>query len=369
MAKRILHKFQLDEISGVDRMAQAGAKMVLMKRDNSDIAKGAFVDAVTVMEADAAVHALWWELWESETAIYNAIDGILSNPDRYPDVQGAIVEALGEYSAKVQEQAADAAAAVPSMDDDNSSSDGLTNKSDHSDGDNDNQLIPEEDTEMSKKIEPTVETLTADLAASNEKFEKSESFGKLNDAEKAYYTALDDEGQVSFLKMDEGARANVLEKADEADSVVYTSADGEEFRKSDDPRLVKMARQGDEDRKIAKAERERRETMEFTKRADDELSHLPGDAPVKVALLKAVEGIKDEAHRTAIGEMFKAADISASGAFETGGTTDIAKGDAEEQLNTLAKAYAKEHTVSDAVAMDEILKTDEGSRLYTQTQS
>lgn len=368
MARRILHKFKMNEISSVDGMAQAGAKMVLMKRDDTAIVKGAFMDAVKVMEAQEAVHELWEKLWDSESAIYDAIWNIQNNPERYPDVQGAIVEALGEYSAKVQEQAADAAAAVPSMDDDpESSSNGLTNKSDHPDGDNDNPLNPEEE-DMSKK-EPTVETLTADLEAATAKLEKSDAFGHLNDAEKAHFTSLDEDGQADLLKMDEGARANVIEKLAAEDPVVYTATDGEEFRKSDDPRLVKMARQGDEDRKIAKAERAKRETLELTKRTDDELSHLPGEVGHKVELLKAVDGIEDETVRKGISEMLKAADTGASGVFGTAGTTDIAKGDAEEQLETLAKAYAKEHTVSDAVGMDEVLKTDEGSRLYTQTQS
>lgn len=369
MARRILHKFKLDEISGVDSMAQAGAKMVLMKRDD-EITKGAFVDAVAIMEAEDVVREFWWELWESDDAVRRAIYMIQDNPDRYPDVQSAIIEALGEYSAKVQEQAAEAAATVPSMDDDTkSSSDGLTNKSDHQDGDDDNPLNPEEDKEMNKKDEPTVETLTSDLAASKASLEKSDKFGQLNDAEKVHYASLDDDGQTNFLKMDEGARANVLEKLVADDPVVYTATDGEEFHKSDDPRLVKMARQGDEDRRIAKAEREKRETLELTKRADDELGHLPGEVDVKVVLLKAVNGIEDESVRKSISEMLKAADTGASGAFETSGTTDVAKGDAEEQLNTLAKAYAKENNVSQAKAVDEVLKTDEGSRLYTQTQS
>lgn len=372
MPKRILHKFHMNEISGVDRMAQEGAKMVLMKRDDDEaFAKGAFMDAVTVMEAQEAVRELWYELWEAEDAMHEAICMIVSNPTRYPNVQDAIIEALGEYSAKVQEQAAEvAAAAVPSMDDDEeSSSDGPTMKSDHSNGDDHNQLIPEEENKMSKNTEPTVETLTAELTAANDKLAKAETFGKLTDAEKAYYANLDDKSKVDFLKMDVGARSNILQKAADADPVVYTAEDGEEFRKSDDPRMVKMAKDRDEDRKIAKAEREKRESLELSKRADDELNALPGSTGAKVALLKAVGGIKDEAILKEINTLLTAANTGLAKSFETRGTGMPASGSAEEQLENLAKSYATEKGVPFAKAMDEVLKTDEGTALYTQTQS
>lgn len=368
MSRRILHKFNMDEISGVDRMAQEGAKMVLMKRyDPDEIAKGAFKEALFVMEVEDVLNEAYWAMWESDETMRRAIYNILDNPTKYPDTQAAIIEAVGEYSEKVQEQAADAAAAVPNVDDGNPSSDDPTNKSDHSDGDDDPNN-PEEDNAMAKTA-PTVETLTADLVAAGDKFEKAEAFGKLNDAEKIHYATLDEAGQADFMKMDEGARANVLEKAAEADSVVYTSADGEEFRKSDDPRLVTMAKKGDEDRKMAKADREKAEKLTLEKRADDELSHLPGDAEVKVQLLKAVGEITDETTRTKVNELLKAGDTAMSKAFDTRGTADAPVGDAESQLNTLAKAYAAEKDVPFADAMTKVLETEEGEALYTQSQS
>jgi hypothetical protein len=368
MAKRILHKFKLDEISGVDRMAQEGAKAVIMKRDTS-IAKGAFLDAVLVMEAQEAVRDLWYELWESEDAIHTAIWNIQSNPQRYPNVEDAIIEALGEYSEKVQEQAAEAAATVPSKGVEKSASDDPALKSDHSEGDDDNHpLNPEEETMSKKPEEVTVESLTGDLQGVNVKLAKAESFGKLTDIEKGHYATLDVAGQDEFLKMDEGARANVLENLVKADPVIYTNSDGEEFRKSDDPRLVKMAKQADEDRKLAKADRDRAENLELAKRVEDELSNLPGEAPAKVALLKAIDGITDEASRTAINELLKAANTGVAAAFDTHGTTDIAKGNAEEELDTLAKAHATEKDISFADAYDAILKTDKGEALYNESQ-
>lgn len=369
MGKRILHKFRLNEISAVDRMAQEGAKMVLMKRDDSeDIAKGAFIDAVAAMEAREVVRELWHDLWESEDAMYDAIQMIVNNPERYPDVQSSIIEALDEYSAKVQEQAAEAAAAVPSEGDGVSSDpNDPTMKSDHPEGDNDNPLNPKEDP-MSKTTEPTVESLTVELTAAQGKLAKSEAYGKLNDAEKSYYDNLPDSERDEFLKFDGDHRAQVLKKAAAEDPVIYTSEDGEEFHKSDDPRLVKMAKRADADRKQAREDRERAENMEFAKRAEDELGHLTGGEDAKVSLLKAINGIKDEDVRKEISQMLKAADDAASPAFDTRGTTDVAKGDAEEQLNDLAKAYSEKHDMPFAKAYNEVLKTDEGSRLYTETQ-
>lgn len=362
--KKILHKFKMDEISGVDRMAQAGAKLVLMKRDDLEIAKGAFKEALFVMETEDALNEAYWAMWESDEVMRQAICNIVDNPTKYPDTQAAIIEAIGEYSERVQQQA-DGLAVGDNGDGSESSSGDPTNKSDHSNTDN---TSSQKENTMDKK-EPTVETLTADVTALTEKLAKSDAFGKLSDPEKAHYATLDDNGQADFLKMDEGARANVLEKVAADDPVIYTTDSGEEFKKSDDARLVAMAKQGDEDRKLAKAEREKRVSLELTKRAEDELSHLPGEAPAKVALLKAIDGITDESHRTAIGEMLKAADDTASPAFDTRGTTDIAKGDAEEKLDVMAKAHAKEHSVPFAKAYDEVLKTDEGQRLYDESQS
>lgn len=371
MAKRVLHKFHMSEISGVDRMAQEGAKMVLMKRDDpTEIAKGAFMDAVAVMEANEAIYELWEELWEADSAMRDAVWMIQSHPERYPDVQSSIVEALGEYTDKVQELAADAAATVPGM------GDGMepepndpTNKSDHSEGDNPEKLIPEEDDSMSKNTEPTVETLTADLQAANGKLAKAEAYGKLNDAEKSHYDTLDESGQAEFMKMDTDARKGVLAKAEDANPVVYTSTDGEEFRKNDDPRMVRLAKQADEDRKARHEEIAKRETLELTKRAEDELGNLPGDTDAKVSLLKAVNGIKDEAHRKTINELLKAADTNLAKSFETRGTGEPAVGSAEERLESLAKAHAKEKDLSFAKAYAEVLETDEGKRLYAESQS
>ncbi len=362
MAKRILRKFQMSEISGVDRMAQEGAKLVIMKRDDPDeIAKGAFMDAVTVMEAEEAIRELWWDLWESEEAMHRAVCMIVDNPARYPDVQTAIIEALGEYSAKVQEQAAEVAATVPSMGDgEEPSSTDPTMKSDHSGGDKNPELIPEEEPAMTKNTEPTVESLTAELA-------RAESFGKLNDVQKAHYATLDDAGKDSFLKMDDAAKAGVIAKAAEINPVVYTAADGTEFRKSDDPRMISMAKRADESEKREREEIAKRETLEMTKRANDELGALPGSVNSKVALLKAINGIKDEATVTEINQLLTAANNGLAKAFETSGTTTPAVGSPEEKLNVLAKAHAEKKGIPFAKAYTEVLETDEGKALYTQT--
>ena len=366
--KRVLHKLKLDEISGVDSMAQAGAKMVLMKRDDS-IAKGAFKDALFVMETKQSLNEAYWALWDSDETLRIAIYNIMDNPSRYPDSQVAIIEAVKEYSDKAQEQVAEAAAAVSNKGDDNSSPDDPTEKSDHSIGNKEPENRKDKTVKNEPKNEPTVETITAEKVAVEAKLAKAEAFGKLNDAEKTHLSSLDEAGQEEFMKMDDNSRASILEKAVEDNPVIYTANDGSEFRKSDDPRMVKMAKDHDSDRKLLKKEREEREVIELTKRSEDELNNLPGDTEVKVALLKAIGSVTDEGTRDKINEMLKAGNDAQSAAFNPQGTSTPASGDANDKLNVLAKAYGEKHEVSFHKAYVAVLETDEGQELYSQTQA
>lgn len=348
---RILHKFKLDEISTVDRPAQVGAKMVLMKRDNLAVAKGAFVEALQELKVEQAVSEALNGLWETQSALREAICEIIEDPEEYPDQKAAITVALAEFSAEVQAMVASAAAPVAAA------AGGGEPPSD--DSATKNLKLPEEGTPMSKTMEEINAELTAQLA-------KAEAYGRLTDIEKAHCNSLPAIEQETFLKMDTGARANVLAKVAEANPVVYTTSDGAEFRKNDDPRLVAMAKQADENLKVAKAAQDKADTMEFEKRAGDELNNMPGETPAKVALLKAINGITDEAIRTQINQLIKAGNDSLAGAFEKRGTSATSSGGATETLEAMAKAYAEKHSVDVPTAYSEILKTDEGKALYAK---
>ncbi len=304
--KNIMREFKINEISAVDEPAQKGARMVLMKRHNK-------ADKENPLEDDSA------------------------------DEDDA-----GVLEAKLKEK--------------KSANDGKTTKSKETDM-----------TEEEKKAAAlAAEKEKKDMAEKSAKLEAdlkvAKALAELNDAEKAFYAKLDEKAQAEFLAKSADLRKNDIAKAAESNAVVYKSADGTEFRKSDDPRLVDMAKKNDELVKANKEALEKSESADFAKRADSELNFLKGTAAEKVALLKAVAGIADEAVRGKVAEMLKAANSSMSEAFKTLGLSKADPSSPSGKLDTLAKKYQADKNVSYAKAYDEVLKTAEGAELYNETQ-
>jgi hypothetical protein len=67
-------------------------------------------------------------------------------------------------------------------------------------------------------------------------------------------------------------------------------------------------KRADEAVELAKAETDRREIAELTKRADDEFGRLPGEASLKAKALREIEGIEDEEVRDAAIAMLRSGD-------------------------------------------------------------
>lgn len=169
-----------------------------------------------------------------------------------------------------------------------------------------------------------VEALTKKLGDAKElvgkaKEEHEEAVAKaaMSDAEKAHMGTLEGADKMKFMQATPEERKKMMAKRADADPVVYKSeSSGEEFRKSDDPRLVKLAKQADEDRKIAKEEREKRETAELTKRADDFLKSFAGEVSAKVDVLRAISKM-DAGPRAALEKMLEAGGKAIAAAFQT----------------------------------------------------
>lgn len=203
---------------------------------------------------------------------------------------------------------------------------------------------------------------------------KAKAYGELTDEQKSFYKNLSEEDQAKFLEKSAEDREADVAKSREADPVIYKAADGTEFRKSDDKRMVESVKRADAMQKRLDDEITKRENIEFQKRADEELSHLTKKAETRGALLKAVEGIENEEIRKEALEILKSKNESMSAALKSHGVSvtpgsadpDMKK-NAENQLDTLAKKYAENNKVSYAVAYDHVLRTEEGSQLYDQT--
>ncbi len=447
--KKIMHSFKMDEISGVDGMAQAGAKVVIMKRDDSgeDLLKAMFNDALESLELQESIDDALREMWKHNEALRISIRDIVNDKETYPDTMSAVSQSLQEFAVavssmiegaigEIEEEAAETLTktedgkTLPAtdfayvLDPENPSTwrlrmtksgetdlrtmealsvvldpvskiqsvqipedqmpevlgkvrkAWLTAHPDKTEEDLPKVLIMKESSMTPEEKKAQDEALSKAMKEKDDELEKvnadltiAKAIGELTDVEKAHFNSLDDEGKSTFLKATPEIRKADLEKAAEKDSVIYTDTEGMEYRKSDDPRLAKMARKADEDRKIVKAEREKRETLELEKRATEDLGNLPGESKVKVAVLKALDSIEDAEVKKSAVEMLKAHNESFRTAFEERGSRGEGFQKATDALDSMAKKHAADNSVSYAKAYDAVIQTDDGKKLYEQTLS
>lgn len=201
---------------------------------------------------------------------------------------------------------------------------------------------------------PTVEDdmpddITKQLQADNEALKAQvatlTALGTLTDVQKAHYNSLSEQDQATFLAKSSSDRdaelADIAKRAADSDPVVFTAADGTEFRKSHDPLLVKMARERDEDRKELAKLRASSVDDTFAKRADAEIPSLPGTARVRGAILKALGTIDDEDLRKEATQSVVAGSKAVEAALNSVGTSTGASviSDAEAELEKRANTY------------------------------
>jgi len=223
-------------------------------------------------------------------------------------------------------------------------------------GDDVNKRTEDSVMDPKNKVEKADSERVAELEA---ELALAKSVGDLSDAERAHYDALEGEAQSAFLAKSADQRAAELEDIAKGDPVVYTATDGSEFRKSDDPRLVAMAKRNDEQaRQLAKAAVDKAQAG-FEKRATDELPNLGGDVATRAAILKAVDGIADEEVRKSALEVLKGANATNGDIFTKRGTSEAGsdKG-AVDQLDGLAKAYAAEKGVDYFTAYEKVAEAN-----------
>ena len=153
-----------------------------------------------------------------------------------------------------------------------------------------------------------------------EKVEVAEMVAEMTDAERAHYKSLTGDARQDFLFMEPAQRSKVLKSAEDDNPVVYKAANGDEFRQKDDPRMVKMAKERDEERKSFLKMQAKAAQTEFEKRAKEELPNFPGTVETRAAIIKAVDGIEDETLRDEAMKSLKANNAKMAKAFETVGT-------------------------------------------------
>lgn len=222
----------------------------------------------------------------------------------------------------------------------------------------DDSMTPEEKAALEQKV-----------TKAEQRAERAEKILALPADQRAVFAKFTDAAaQDAYLAKAPAERAAEIAKANEADAVVFEDKDtGTVYRKSDDPRLVALAKRAAEDRAALVAERTTRANEALAKRAEVELKHLPGDAVAKVELLRAIDAVP-AAHRTAVQEILKASDAGLAKAFERAGTTGGAPDAASPlgQLETLVKAEQEKSKTTYAKAYTAVLSTPQGAALYAK---
>ena len=368
MRKRIMRKFRINEISGVDVPAQEGARVLIMKRrgTNDPVDKSDVVQAITG-STNGHLHGIRiYQYSDGDLNLYvthaTAEEGEQAHDHllfRSPDGTYTVLENAGHtHTLDTTALAAAVLAACVQKQED--------------------AMTPEEKAALEKvqKSNDRLGKIVLLKAAARTHFD-----GLADEAAQDIFLAKSEVDQTAEVKKaaDDAEAARLAEEANKAaaDPVLHTTKDGIEIRKSDGAAALALAKARDEDRAeiadlkknsatLAKAA----ETAEFEKRAAEELPHLPGTVPQRAALLKAAEGIEDEDTRKAAVAALKSQNAQNSPMFSFAGTVDggdVAKAgdDPQTKLDALAKGIQEKNPgMSDAKAQAEALKTADGAALY-----
>lgn len=410
-----MRDFLIKEVSAVDRPAQGHARAVIMKRADDDDECGAkksygdYPQASSLQEVKRDLEAMDFDevmaaeqsreaamrvkdcVWSCWNALQRSFDTISGDDSLIPDAKvSAMQESLAQFLDAVR---AESATVADTIEKSISAAPALAELLTATGSEGGSPMTDAEKRQL-EELQKSVADLTAKLEAATAKepakkaadlagelekaqaqlaevtkkleqvdAERAEALAKagLSDAEKEYCSGMDDKAKKTFMDLPPEDRKKQMTKAADADPVVYKSeSTGEEFRKSDDPRLVKMAKAADEDRKIAKEEREKRETSELSKRADDELGAFSEDVAKrddKIEVLRAIEKMED-GPRAAVLKMLEVGGKAISAAFQTIGHKrgDVAKSGADF-----------EKRVSEIMTRDKITKLaalDKAAREY-----
>jgi hypothetical protein len=269
--RRIMREFNIEELSAVDRPAQEHAKMTIMKRDDEtsqDIDKGD-----TEMTADEKKQVA--DLQKSVADLTKQLEAATKASD---DSKTAVElqEQLTAATTKAEEAAAE------------------------------------------------LEKTKAEAAEAAAEAATLKALSEMDAPQREYFDTLDKGGKDKFMEMTEDERKKSVKKSLDGDEtvevagrVVRKSVVGEDqfaIFKAQQEQIDKQAEDFAKQEKTLAEERERRANAEFAKRADDELTHLPGTTEEKIPVFKALSEMDEDA-RKALETMLKAGDKAISAAF------------------------------------------------------
>tara|TARA_R110000737_G_scaffold47134_4_gene67056 strand:+ start:15988 stop:17160 length:1173 start_codon:yes stop_codon:yes gene_type:complete len=379
LRRSVFKEMRLNEISAVDKPAQPGALMSIMKRDESEDDEEAMESedegedkkkkpfgkraGMTSID-DGHQHLLTDEVGpdmraaSGETFSAVTAEGVFHTHPWIKDEGGTITigEAAGHshtvaHLVAVDKQVADD---VPDV----------TASSNLSGVPADSVGTVSKEAPMSQTNDQTDQdqAVAKQLEEANARASRAEAVSELNDAQRGIFKSLDAEGQDAFLALTPDQREGEVTKSLDANAVVEV-VDGVEYRKSDDPRLLALA-------KSAAAEKALRIAGEVTAKAADlrkraEALHLPGTVEVRMSILKGIDSLPADEQAPAL-ESLAAQNTGMAKAFESRGT--IAVPSSGNELNDIAKSIrTSDPSLSVEQAMAKALDTPEGAAAYSKS--
>lgn len=370
VVKTVMRSFSLSEISAVDRPAQAHATVSIMKRDTPELKKFEVSMALSTMTAGHS-HLITMGGGEYRRRAGNTdyIDGHSHSwlMDEAGNItighaqghnHGIEVVSKGEVTEESLKRLL-SKEGEPAASDDNEPSAGET-PAEPIGNPEDQSMTPEE----KKAAEAAAAAQKSEIEKLQKRAERAELISSLSDAHRSHFRTLKGDAAETFLSLSEGDRDETIRKSQEANRVIYKSEDGTEFRQSDDPRLVTMAKALDEEKKKRRMSEMEACKADLQKRAAD-LKHIPGDAEARMALLKAVDALPKEEREKALTAL-KAQNERLGKAFETAGTSEAPADDSLDPLDSMAAEIAKRDGLTFEQAYSKALNTPQGQKLYNQ---
>lgn len=322
--RRIMRTFKMNEISAVDRPAQVGARMRIMKRDDHPITNRNDLEKAILAIGQAADPAA---AKADIIARAQALGATSALPDGWvqkriedmteAEIQALIGKAVTTATAALTKQLQDTTAALDTLQKAAKKPPFVADGDQEPDGD-----------DAAKKAWRTF-------------------------VEKAVAKALAKQAETHAAEI---AKRDAIEKGDET----FIAEGGAVIRKSDYAKPEHFA--------LAKAQHDKLELQDFTKRAETEVAHLSGETLAKAKALRAISRL-EKADRDAIEAMLKGGNAAMKANMGQIGHNASVATSADGEIEKLARAYEAQHKVPYHDAYSKVLETTEGKELYAKSRN